>query len=90
MAAVITSDGLLKWFKECGLISSEQRARRVVIDAETGNAVKVYVELYGTAELLNVKLPEFAPTQITVVGEEEEEYDSWGREHKTLGKENEE
>jgi len=72
-AAIITSDGLLKWFKECGLISSEQRARRVVIDAETGEAVRVYVELYGTTEMLNVKPPEFSPAQVTIVGGEEGE-----------------
>ena len=69
--ARITGDGLLKWFEECGLISPEQRARRVVIDAEAGKAVQVYVELFGTHDMLNVKAPEFSPAQITVMGEEE-------------------
>ena len=68
MAVVITSDGLIDWFVQCGLITMGQKVRRVVIDAQAGEVAQVYIELFGTAEMLNAALPEFSTGQITIVG----------------------
>ena len=73
MSRMIKSDALIEWFRECGLpMSPEHRVSRIVIDAQADHAVKVYVEMFGTTEMLNVKPPEFAPAQITIVGDEED------------------
>ena len=68
----IKSDALIDWFVESGLISPDQSARRVVIDAETGNAVRVYVELFGTRKMLDVKPPKLSPAQVTIISKEDE------------------
>jgi len=73
MAAIVKSEALTEWFCECGLpVHPEHKVSRIVIDAQADHAVKVYVEMFGTTAMLAVKPPEFSPTQITVVGKEEE------------------
>ena len=66
----IRADALIDWFVECGLITTNQRVRRVVIDAEADSVVKVYVELYGTSAMLDVEPPRFSPAQVMVIRKE--------------------
>jgi len=68
----IKSDALIDWFVKSGLIGPDQAARRVVIDAETGSAVRVYVELFGTTKMLDVEPPQLSPAQVTIISKEDE------------------
>ena len=62
----IKSDALIDWFRECGF--PVENASRIVIDAQTGEVLKVYVEMFGTTAMLDMKPPDFSRAQITIVG----------------------
>lgn len=57
-----------QWAEALGLDPSE--CRRVVIDAEVDNVVRVYVEKYGTTRLLDVQPPDPSSVHVTVLGVE--------------------
>lgn len=40
-----------------GIDTKKTRVRRVVLDAEVDEPIKVYIELFGTERLLDLKLP---------------------------------
>jgi hypothetical protein len=54
MPAVITAEAFARALAGAGVIHDIHRVRRVVVDAEAGSAVRVYVERYGDERLLNV------------------------------------
>ena len=56
---------MLSLCKAVGVDAS--RVRRIVIDAEVGNAIKVYIDMFGTDELLTV---DFSTTEIKIKTEE--------------------
>ncbi len=43
--------------KALGIDMSKGKVRRIVIDVRVSEAVRVYLEMFGTDELVNVKLP---------------------------------
>jgi hypothetical protein len=49
------SQEFLDWIKKAGIVP--ELARRVVIDIPRNGPVLIYVELYGSAELLKVEPP---------------------------------
>jgi len=55
MAEVATGKDVMEWLRTMGIVSD--LTRRVVIDAVAGEPVKIYVELYGSEEMLAVEPP---------------------------------
>lgn len=54
MSAMIHSKAFQQALIDAGVIRTEDRVRRVVIDVQVGEAVKLYVERYGDERLLDV------------------------------------
>ena len=48
-------DDFLKWLRDQGLITDS--VRRVVIDAKVNEAVKMYVEQFGSRRMIEVSVP---------------------------------
>lgn len=63
---ILADDFVIKWATALGI--DADRVRRVVIDAEAGNAIMVYVEQYGTDELLHLDVPNPTSMDIKIVG----------------------
>ena len=53
---VIKAEKFGQALAEAGIVKDLDYVRRIVIDAEAGNAVKIYVERFGDERLLNVAL----------------------------------
>lgn len=51
---VITSEAFAGALAGAGIIHDVSRVRRIVIDAEAGHVVRVYVERFGDERLLDV------------------------------------
>jgi hypothetical protein len=69
MSAPITSKGFLKWLTDNGIIPST--CRHVIIEAKVGDVVRVYIEGYGTTNLMSVEgLEVLRSAPLTVVDEE--------------------
>ena len=64
---VLKSDDIAEKLRQAGIITDLQTARRVIIDIEAGDVVRVYVELYGTREMLDLILPEVGRAEIKVL-----------------------
>lgn len=52
--SVIKSDGFADALLAAGIITPEQKVRRVVIDAKLGDVTVMYLECYGDTRLLEV------------------------------------
>jgi len=52
--SIIHSKAFIDALLASGVVTKEERARRVVIDASIGDAVILYVERYGDSRLLEV------------------------------------
>ena len=71
MARQMITPGMdfLQWLQEVGIVPEGSDARRVVIDAEVGKVVKVYVEMFGTEDILNVEPPpSLTGAKVTIIG----------------------
>jgi hypothetical protein len=51
---VITAEAFAQALARAGVIRDIHRVRRVVVDAEAGSTVRVYIERYGDERLLDV------------------------------------
>jgi hypothetical protein len=62
MKRIVTGNALLKALHEAGIIPAE--THRVVIDATANEAVIIYVEQFGTEELVNLIAPNIEGAQV--------------------------
>ena len=68
MAIVGHDPKLFEWLiAACGLDKDAAQVRRIVIDAQIDNIVKVYIEGYATDKILEVKPPDLRGAEITVL-----------------------
>jgi hypothetical protein len=65
------SKGLYDWLKRANIVMDEQFVQRVVIDMKVDAAVKVYVEMLGTNDLIEVQPPDMSSAQVVVLGAKE-------------------
>ncbi len=59
------SKELHEWLKRCGI--SCDMASRVVIDIKVNSVVKIYIEQYGSDQLLMVNPPDFSRAKVEVL-----------------------
>lgn len=57
MAKLVAGKHFLQWLEDVRIVPKGTSARRVVIDAEANSVIRVYVELYGTEEMIRVTPP---------------------------------
>ena len=62
MKSIITGNALLKALHEAGIIPAE--THRIVIDATVNEAVIIYVEQFGTEELVKLIAPNIEGAKI--------------------------
>jgi len=55
---LVTSRRFQDWLVAAGVIPKDAAVRRVVIDANMNDPIKVYVELYGSRRMIEVVCPE--------------------------------
>ena len=64
---IVRSNDLAPLLKQAGIIANTDTARRVIIDIEAGELVRVYVELYGSQEMLDLIVPAVGSAEIKVL-----------------------
>ncbi len=65
---VIRSEKLVELLKAEGIIPG--RASRVVIDAQAGEPIRLYVTLFGDEDLIRLGVPMLKDAEVTVIGRE--------------------
>lgn len=53
-----TSREFLRWLVVAGIVPKDAAVRRVVIDANANDPIKVYVEMFGSKRMIVVSCPE--------------------------------
>ncbi len=65
MAIARADDWVVKWAEALGIEPSE--TRRIIIDAEAGSALRVYVEKLGTTKMYDIEIPDLSETEIHIL-----------------------
>lgn len=58
---IVTSQGFIEWLEAAGVIPN--KTRRVIIDAQVGDVVMLYVEMYASNKMLD-----FTPAEAGMLG----------------------
>ena len=64
---IIDGEQFVKALAAAGVIPSEYMVRRVIIDCTVGEVMKIYIEEFGTEEMLHLIVPELKDAQVTIV-----------------------
>ena len=68
MSKLIKSDAFVtQWAEAMGIDIAEDKITRVVIDAQVGEVLKVYLSRWGTDRLLDVTPPDASGVEVTVL-----------------------
>lgn len=67
MSNPITGSGLVQWLRDTGLIAEGQHAFRVLIDIKVDDVVRVYVEEFGSDQILKVDPPDLKSAEVKVL-----------------------
>lgn len=68
---IVTQQALVDWLRRAGIPVDE--VRRVIIDAKVDDAVRVYIEQYGTDRMFKVEPPDLSKAEITLSAPDEGE-----------------
>ncbi|MFA5054058.1 MAG: hypothetical protein WC565_08360 [Parcubacteria group bacterium] len=64
---IIDGEQFVKALAAAGVIPDEYMVRRVIIDCTVGEVVKIYIEEFGTEEMLHLIAPELKEAQVTTI-----------------------
>lgn len=67
MSNPIVSTALIEWLIAAEIIGKDQHVRRVVIDIEVGEPVRIYIEEHGSDKMLTLIPPDLKGATVVIL-----------------------